>query len=253
MGTIMKFNSEATKYIKPNIVNITISISSNQNNAKDAINEINTKRSKAKNSILNKSSYRSDSYHQSNISIRKLIDTETYYVHVENDTCISEKDYKELPFGTQTLYRPAKRNVELGYMAHLTISAILDYKDTTVDDIIDIFNMSIASEINFKYEHAISDEFSKEIYKSLYAECVNTGLEDIKNTLSTIYVYKDKEFNILSIEDTNNTATYESDMHYRCMAAAPPQEEQFVMPELIEDMFNNTKKISRSLTITIEV
>lgn len=259
MGTIMTMNSEQKLTVKPDIVRIRLSANISGMDINEITEEINSIRGTIKEAILSKKSYQSSSFKQNSLNIAKHVNTERIYGLPEDESSyISETDYKELPYNIRNKYKLIKiDNKFTGYSSNLNISAVLAISDTTVEDFIDLYELSIKRNLNFYYDCALSDKLSDSTMETLYAQCISDGIAKIEHIVSRVNSMKNRIINIVEIIDPEAISCSE-DVAYarsaiRSADMARDTSEQIIIPELIEDIFNNTREVSYNLTIKADI
>ena len=267
MGTILLIQSIATKEVKPNIVELSIYISEKDKDAKEVIRKINNKKETTKYYIMDRISYKKDSYKQSTINFRKVTNQEEYYT--DGKHMISRKEYSNLSGQKQQAYTITHKETLLYYEASLNISASLTYEENatnekaTVDQVIqdftNIYNMSIENNYKCRYNQTISKEMSETIQNDLYVDCINKGMAKVIYIAKGVADFKPDGIKLLQI---NETSTYDNPINnnYSMRKAATKLSldssytpEQYMMPELIADVFDNKLTISKSLDLKFEI
>lgn len=272
MGTIMVYNSSASTFIKPNTIELNIKISAFKETAKEVVQKINEDRQIAKDLICDKKSYQKDSYHQNSLDLRRRIVREYFYENLDGKR-ITEKEYEALDFTHKSEYNKKYTEKFLGYDAFLTISAVLDYGETAVQDLVDIFNMATEKKFTCTYEHSVSQKSLEDTMHKLYIDCINKGVENMQKILDGLTVTSSysgqRTANLLSIVDPEarsgmtdyaigNSFEKAPKMMKSCRmdesfgAASAYTPEQIIMPELIEELFNNNIELTKSLDLKFE-
>lgn len=264
MGTVMIYNSVATKEVKPDVVGLMIRLNAKCKTAKEAADKINEDRNLAKTFITGRTSYRADSYHQTDFNLRKQTYRETYYVRKDNNkTEISEEEWKNLSQVNRNEYVRSTREHFLYYEANLSLVAVLNYSDTVVNDLMSIFNMCTEKDFKCDYEHAISDELEDATMQELYTKCINQGVFAVQNIVNKLKFITSKEVKLLEVRDPAAVSTptrYDGAVMRKsamCMdeaylGASAYEPEQIITPELLEELFNNNIELKKSLDLTLE-
>lgn len=264
MGTVMIYNSVATKEVKPDVVGLMIRLNAKCKTAKEAADKINEDRNLAKTFITNKESYRTDSYHQTDFNLRKQTYRETYYVRKNNDkTEISQEEWNNLSQVNRNEYTRMTREHFLYYEANLSLVSVLNYGDTVVTDLMGIFNMCTEKDFKCDYEHAISDELEDATMQELYTKCINQGVVAVQNIVNHLNFVTSKEVKLLEVRDPAAISTpthYDGAMMRKsamcmedaCLGASAYEPEQIITPELLEELFNNNIELKKSLDLTLE-
>ena len=263
MGTVMIYNSVASKEVKPDIVGLGITLNSKADTAKEAIKKINENRNIAKTFITSKASYRPDSYHQMNVDLKKRTVREYYYIHKETGKEISQKEFDKLNQIKRNDYDSRTRERFLYYEAILDLIAVLNYGDTVITDFMDIFNMCAEKEFKCEYQHTISDELEKATKQELYTECINQGVKAVKTIVNGLDFVENHTVTLLEVRDpaaVSTPARYGAAkmsknlcMEEMCFdGAAAYEPEEIIMPELLEELFNNNIELKKSLDLTLE-
>lgn len=259
MGTLMTMNSEQRLALKPDIVRIRFSASISGMDINEITKEINEVRNAIKNMILSKQSYQSDSFKQNSLNITKHTNTERIYgISGDESSYISEAEYKELPYNTRPKYKLIRIDHNfIGYSSNLNISATLTISDTTVEDFIALYELSIKHNLNFYYDCTLSNKLADSTMETLYAHCISDGISKIEHIVSRVNSMKNRIINIVEIIDPEAISCSE-DVAYarsaiRSADMARDTSEQIITPELIEDIFNNTREVSYNLTIKADI
>lgn len=256
MGTIMVIQSKAKKEVKPNIVNVKLSLFEKAQTAKEVIDLINNKRTLAKNFILSKNSVKDGSYEQTNISVKKV--TNRYVVYTKDNKTVSEEVYNNFPFEVRSEWQKEFKEDFLFYSASLSIGIVLKYGDTVVNDLVNIYNMAIEKEMQCTYDYAISEDVLHNTQNDLFIECINKGISDVSYIANNINI-DNQNVKLLEVIDTDvsNSSKYlmASDMAMPMRKSSMPnyEPESLMMPELIEDIFDNTLPITRSIDMKFEI
>lgn len=261
--SIMIYHSVATKEVKPDIVDLAITINAKAQTAKEAISKINEDRNTAKTYITSKTSYRQDSYHQMDVDLKKRTTREYYYVHKKTKKEISHNEYEKLNQDKRNEYDNRSREKFLYYEAILHLVAVLNYGETAVDDLMNIFNMCTEKDFKCTYQHTVSDELNKSTEQELYAMCINQGVKEVQTIASKLDFLEQPKVHLLEVLDPAATAVpkYERmgmmSKQAMCMDEAACvgsayEPEQIIMPELIEELFNNNIELKKSLDLKLE-
>lgn len=266
MKTNIKYSSTTSTFVKPNVLNISVSIKHNADTAKEVSTMINNDLHILKDLVIGSKSYDTDSFRQNNLNIRRLTVKVIYYED-ENGKRISENEYSKLNRYTSTAkYTPKYEYKFAGYEGSIYITAVLKYCDTVVDDLVKIFNLSVEKEWICNYTHDISKDLYDSTMQSLYSKCINQGLANVRTIVDNIDDCNSESVSLISIVDpsTRNTDfSYGSSDMLRSKskamkfddvdgfyATAPT--ETIIMPELIEGLFNNNIELSKSLDLMLE-
>lgn len=264
MGTVMIYNSVATKEVKPDVVGLMIRLNAKCKTAKEAADKINEDRNLAKTFITGRAYYRSYSYHQTDFNLRKQTYSEIYYVRKDSKkTELSEEEWKNLSQVHRNEYIRATREHFLYYESNLSLVAVLNYGDTVVNDLMSIFNMCTEKDFKCDYEHAISDELKDAIMQELYTKCINRGVAAVQNIVNKLNFATSKEVKLLEVRDPAAVSTptrYEGAVMRKsamCMdeaylGASAYEPEQIITPELLEELFNNNIELKKSLDLTLD-
>jgi len=259
MGTIMTMNSEQKLTVKPDSVCIRLSANISGMNINEITKEINGIRGTIKEAILSKKSYQNNSFKQNSLNIAKHVNTERIYgISGDESSYISEAEYNELPYNTRLKYKLIRINHNfIGYSSNLNISATLTISDTTVEDFIALYELSIKHNLTFYYDCTLSNKLADSTMETLYANCISDGISKIENIVSKVNPMKNRIINIIEIIDPK-AINRDSGIMYersaiRTADTARDTSEQFITPELIADIFNNTQEISYNLTIKADI
>lgn len=253
MGTIIDYTSTVKTYVKPNIVKIDINVVDKADTSKEAANKINEHRKLITKFIVDKISYRINSLKQNDFSLAKITAKETWYKNVDNDKKISEIQYRILDKEESIKYIPYIEEKFLYYKAQLSLSFILVQNNTVVADLVSIFNMCIENDFYCTYNHTISDDLYESTMHDLYAKCINKGMTDIKCIVHQLNYTNDIDsIKLNNIKESNNNyspiakyASFES-----CSSTYKP--ETIIIPELVEELFNNNIELEKSLDLQLE-
>jgi len=260
----MIYNSKASTFVKPDIVNLNIYIKSFKETVAEAVNDVNNKRQLLKDYIFDKKSYQTDSYHQNSLDLRKRSIKETYYIHITTNKTITDAQYNKLKADQKSLYYAKVAEKLLGYDASLSINFTLNYCDEVVDDLVSIFNMTTELDLKCTYSHSLSKDLVDTTMQSLYATCINEGIKNVSNIVNNIELptsSNDKVFNLLNVMDPCATSTrYDGDFMMaeqsfarKCSSTSSSYEpEPIIMPELIKELFNNNIELTKSLDLKFE-
>lgn len=261
--SIMIYHSIATKEVKPDIVNLSITLNSKAQTAKEAISKLNEDRNTAKNYITSKKSYRPDSYHQMDVDLKKRTIREYYYVHIITNKEISQNEYEKLNQEEKNKYNNRSREKFLYYEAILHLVSILNYSETTVEDLMNIFNMCTEKDLKCEYQHTISNELNKSTEQELYAMCINQGVKEVQNIANKLNFLEQPKVHLLEVLDLAATAVPKYNqmgmvskqtmyMEEACCGVPKYEPEQIIMPELLEELFNNNIEFTKSLDMKLE-
>ena len=257
----MIYHSNASKEVKPNIVGLGISLTEKAQTAKEAISNLNNNRNLVKTFIIGKKSYQLDSYHQANVNIRKVTYKEYYYVDDKNHQ-ISDLEYNKLNQELRNNYTRKMQEKFLCYEASLNLVAVLDFGDTVITDLMDIFNMCTEKEFKCEYQHTISDKLRDTTMQELYTICINQGVEAVQNIVNGLNFNTSKEVRLVEVRDPAATSIprYDESMISKsamcmdevCYGAPGYEPEQIIMPELLEELFNNNIELTKSLDLKLD-
>jgi len=262
MSTIMIYNSVASKEVKPDIVNLTIRMNAKCQTAKEASDKINEDRNTAKTYITAKKSYKPDSYHQIDFNLRKQTYRETYYVcNTKPNQEISQDEYDTLSQTVRNEYTRKVRDVFLYYEANLTLTVVLNYGDTVVEDLMTIFNMCTEKDFKCDYVHNISDELRNTTMQELYTKCINQGVSSVQAIVGGLDFRNNAEVILREVRDpaAKSVPVYDSSIRTSAMCmddmmlgASAYEPEEIITPELLEELFNNNIELRKSLDLTLE-
>lgn len=256
----MIYHSNASKEVKPDIVGLSISLNEKAQTAKEAIANLNNNRNLVKTFIIGKRSYQPDSYHQANVNIRKVTYKEYYYVDAKKNP-ISELEYNKLNQTMRNNYTRKMKENFLYYEASLNLVAVLDFGDTVITDLMDVFNMCTEKEFKCDYHHTISDKLRDKTMQELYTICINQGVEAVQNIVNGLNFTTSKEVNLIEVRDPAATSVPSTNdiirksamcMDEACYSASGYEPEQIIMPELLEELFNNNIELTKSLDLTLD-
>lgn len=260
--SIIIYHSVAEKEVKPDIVALGISLNAKAQTAKEAINLINEDRNTAKTYITGKKSYRPDSYHQMAVDLKKRTLREYYYVHKTTKVEISKEEYDSLAQVHRNEYDSRSKEKFLYYEATLNLVAVLNYGETAVADLMTIFDMCTEKNFRCDYEHTISDELTKATNQELYAICINQGVKEVQTIANNLEFLEQPKVHLLEVLDPAATTAPRYEMsamkakRSACMdemsIGAAYEPEQIIMPELIEELFNNNIELKKSLDLKLE-
>lgn len=259
MGTVMIYNSHASTFVKPDVVELSIRLNSFAQTAADAVSDINKNRQIIKKFICEKSSYLADSYHQYSLDLKRKTHREYFYENKHGQK-ITEDTYDSLSVIDKNDYIKKYVDKLLGYEANLTITATLFYSDTVVKDLVDIFNMCTELKVSCTYNHTISKSLRETTMQSLYAICINDGVSNVQKIVNNLDINtaNNKTVSLLSVMDPAATSMREPDRFMLSEAKAcnmygsAYEPEPVVMPELIEELFNNNIELTKSLDLKFE-
>ena len=264
MGTLMIYNSVATKEVKPDIVSLTISMNAKCQTAKEASDKINEDRNTAKTYITAKKSYKPDSYHQIDFNLKKRTYSEPYYVHNDNSSKeISQTEYDKLTQNMRIKYTRKIREKFLYYEANLTLTVVLNYGDTVVEDLMTIFNMCTEKDFKCDYTHSISDELRNTTMQELYTKCINQGVSSVQNIVNGLNFKTDSVVILREVRDPAAKSVSTDYVGFGMKEAAlcadnayfnrsEYEPEQIITPERLEELFNNNIELRKSLDLTLE-
>ena len=249
----MVYPCSAEIRVKPSIVNIGFLICKSNEDPKQVINELNKTINLVKDYCTSRPSYRKDSYSQSNINVRQDIHKFDVYVNTENNKIIDVTAYLKLSANEQAKYIPQRKEEFLGYIVSTTIEIILNNDDTVIDDFTNIVNMAVENDIKVEYEHNILPEERHTYMKKLYAQCVNQGMRDIVEIVTNIDVFDPKTLKIEEIvENFGRTGALIADKYCSSdLASASYEPEQYFVPEIIKELFNNNIVLSKQLELRV--
>lgn len=257
----MIYHSNASKEVKPDIVGLSISLNEKAQTAKEAIANLNNNRNLVKTFIIGKKSYQPDSYHQANVNIRKITYKEYYYIDAKNRR-ISESEYNNLNQELRNNYTRKMKEKFLHYEASLNLVAVLNFCDTVVEDLMDIFNMCTEKEFKCDYQHTISDKLRNDTMQELYTICINQGFDAVQNIVNGLNFTTSKEVRLVEVRDPAATSVPRYDesmiskssmcMDTACFGVPSYEPEQIIMPELLEELFNNNIELTKSLDMKLE-
>ena len=254
MGTLLLIQSTAEKEVKPNIIEFSIDITEKGQEAEEVIKSINSKREFVKYYIMDRSSYKKDSYKQTNINFKKIVDKQIYYTN--GTQIVSQQEYSIMTGQIQQTFTKKIKEQFLYYEASLNISATLEYGETIVNDTVNIYNMAIEHDFRCRYNHYISNDIFETINNDLYIDCINKGMEQVKYIVNGVDKVKKESIKLLQISDPELTKSY-SNMEYAKRASASQYDsytpEPIMMPEIIADVFNNTITLDKTLDLKFEI
>lgn len=248
--TKITYNKTITKSVKPTIVNLDFYIKTSNKELGKAINALNEIRKICKDFVESKKSYRVDSYKHENINVRKIMKTKIFYVDTLNPSrilsleqicAVSPEDIKYYKKETEEIFDK--------YEVSISANAILDNSETVIEDFTDIVNMCLEKEISCTYNHTITKEERQQYNLAMYSECVNKAVEEVKQIIDDIEVKSNSFFEVSEISDNFGSSNREL-----CMAdygTASYKPEQYFIPELIKELFNNDIELTKSLQLTI--
>lgn len=245
----------AEMHVKPSIVIMTLKIFTSGKDAKSVLSELNDKLSLARDFCIAKPSYRENSYSQENISFRENHTTEYFYRHLYlKDTLKTEVEYKNLTANEQQMYARQSRKIFDNYTASTRINITLNNTETVIDDFTSIVNMSTDQSLFCSYEHTILPEQKKKYMRQLYINCVNQGMNDIIEIANGIPYFNPEHIEIVKItEDIKRERDYGID--FSCKSAMLAEEEytpeNYFIPELVQELFNNNIVLSKKLDIVV--
>lgn len=227
MATIINYTSTETIDVTPTIVNISLDVSTKGATAKEAINKLIENRQLIKDFILSKQSYRPDTYYQSNININKKY-----------------KKMKVDEFNTMDVFDC--------YQAQIWITAVLNRSDSVIDDFVAISNMAIELDCHCSYKHDILEEAKEEIQQKLYAQCINNGLDNLKAIVLNTEL-KSKILNLLEVNEDYPRSYSSKCLNFSETICSNYEPEQIIIPELIEDLFNNNIVFNKTLNLKVSL
>lgn len=256
---IITYNSNVVKEIKPTIVEVSIMAFGEGKTAKEAIDAIIKQRKIIKEFILSKNSYKKDSYKQTKIDlIKKNHKVYKYYLkdpEYNLKTCIDSEEYNKLSSMLKTKYYSVENTEFDKYVANISIYAILNNNDTVINDFVDIFNLATSLDFKCVYNHNVLSTEKTEIDMNLYAECINNGMQYIRGVIGNTEL-SFRDIKLLEISDTNSNYSFSNNvLKSSCYKEENTyyNTEQIVIPELIEDLFNNNIEFSKTLSMKIEI
>ena len=273
MATI-EYSSTSHIEVKPTIVEMTFSIRVSDDSPNKSITKFNDCVTKLKKRIMKKKSYREDTYKQQNIDFRKNDIYEYYYKEITTGKTISTDDYSRLDKESQTTYQYYKRFVGTYYITSSSVSIILNNTESVIKDFTDLINFSIDlnTEITAEteniyvkthctYNHTILKEEREAYMKQLYIDCINKGIDDLKNIAKNVSIFDpnnlkvniitERSFDSLDRTSRDLIADFDSEATMRCGSAS--QTEQYFIPELIKELFNNNITLSRFVNLRAEI
>lgn len=260
-GMRMTYKSKAEQKVKPNVVFISIGMREEGGTPEEAINKINEDRALVRSHALGLVSIEGDSYRQDSVSVRKITRNEIYYGTPEGDKTYTEKEYKRLPEKQKDNLMIFNREIFVCWESNLRIRFTLSYGYTTVSDLVEVFNKAIKRGFHCDYTLGISDDLRERVRKELYAECINSGMKNVQDIVAALdYTKGEMAVNLVEVRDPDvrtqdigvmRSASREMACLQECAMAEP--EEQLMIPELLEDLFNNEIEISKSLDLMVEI
>lgn len=257
MGTVMIYNSVASTFVKPDSVELTIRFKSFNENSSDAVKNINEKRQLIKKFISEKRSYQSDSYRQYALDLKKKYYKEFYFKNTNTGTKITEEAYNSLSVEEKVIYSRHSIDKMLGYEANLMITVSLSYGETVVKDLVNIFNACIELDAVCTYNHTISKTIVDDTMKDLYTKCINNGIENVQKIVDGLNICNQSIF-LTRISDSKLSSMQNSDRMFSAKATmydavnSSYEPELIIMPELIEELFNNNIELTKSLDLEFE-
>ena len=254
MGTILNITSNASMFVKPNIVDISILVKEIGQTSKEVTTKINENRQLIKDYILRKSSYKDDSYHQTGFNIDKRTKRLLYYQNNSGQK-ISSEEYNKLSTLDAHNYKQVVEDQFLYYEASLHITLTLKFNDTVVEDLVSIFNMCTEKDFICRYNHTISNDLYIKSMQELYSKCINDGVDNAKSIVANLNFTNSTEIKLLNISEHNiSNARYSKSMATMdmCCESNVYEPENIIMPELVEELFNNNIELTKSLDLQIE-
>lgn len=258
MGTVMIYNSVASTFVKPDSVELTIRFKSFNENSSDAVKNINEKRQLIKKFISEKRSYQPDSYRQYSLDLKKKYYKEYYFKNTNTGNKITEEAYNLLSVDERVIYSRHSIDKMLGYEANLMITVSLAYGETVVKDLVNIFNACIELDAICTYNHTISKTIVDDTMKDLYTKCINNGIENVQKIVDGLNIRNNSIF-LTRISDSTLSGMQNSDRMFSAKATmydaavnSSYEPELVVMPELIEELFNNNIELTKSLDLEFE-
>lgn len=255
MGAILNITSNASIYVKPNIVDISILVREIGQTSKEVTTKINENRQLIKDYILRKSSYKEDSYHQTGFNIDKRNKRLIYYQNKSGHK-ISSEEYNKLSTSDSYKYKQVVEDQFLYYEASLHITLTLNFNDTVVEDLVSIFNMCTEKDFICRYNHTISNDLYSKSMQELYSKCINEGVANARSIVTNLDFTNSTNIKLLNISEHNMSTTRYSksamasmDM---CCESNSYEPENIIMPELVEELFNNNIELTKSLDLQIE-
>ena len=260
----MKYEKTITKLVKPSVVNLHITIMREGKDAIKVLSDLNNIRELCKDFIISKKSYKENSYKQFNVNFMKLYKNKTVYKNKNKASdLLSEDEYKNLKIQELTIkekksiiYEKMDIKVFDKYEASIVVTAALNNSDTVIDDFTNIINMAIDKKLTCTYDYNITDNEQHKYDLELYTECVNEGINEIKEIISG-FNFKHNDINLLSIstdsEYGNTTFGIERTSKYsKRLDTSYYEPEQYFIPDLIKELFNNNIELKKTLILFVE-
>ena len=246
MATEMSFKQKVTKNVKPSLVKIHLSLSSEGKNQEDVVKKIKDQLEQMKKIIENSTSYKAGSFTQNNLSITKDV--------------IRRKNYKE---------------IVKGYRSYVSIYATLVYGDTVVKDLLYIINYTNKENISLKYDFEVDHQKVLDTYEEIFAEAVNECYDKVNKLTSKINPFSGKTVEIKRIDnyslDLQSPRAQEyapapkfmRARNFERLGLAADEVDTFssgeepvaelISEDMIESMFNNSSLAVCEVSLTFEV
>lgn len=256
MNTIMLYNSTATKSVPPNIVELSMVIERTEITAKYVIDSIHKIRDLAKDFIMRQESYVKDSYKQTAINLKKIVEKEVYYEHKTTKEKIDVMTYESMKATIAPNFEKKVEEKFIGYKATVYLNATIQYCESAVNDFANISNMSIENDIRLNYNFTLSKDLKDEVMQDLYAACINDGMKNILAIVNKTESLKGP-VHIVEIIDPDSVPNNYSFSSAKNMSIDSANSmyipEQIISIELVQDLFNNNIVFSKSLDLKVEV
>ena len=259
---IMSLSKTIVKQVKPTIVNMAFEVNTEGKDPKAVLSELNNKLTLFKTICTELPSYRSDSYVQQNIKFTKLYKTVVRYKNLKTGEFYTEAQFAELCVknGLDTKieiksYEKFTDRVFDKYVASTTITCTLNKTDSVVDDFVRLANTAIEQDFTCRYEHNITNDERMAYMTQLYSTGIDSAINEIKTILSNSSTFANVEnITIRNISDRGiSNVEYDAAPVYRSAKRTETYTpEQYFIPELIQELFNNNIDLSKTVELEVE-
>lgn len=276
MSTDMRYISNSHIFVKPELVKLTFTIRKFNKDQKTSIKEFHNSLNQLKTMILNSNSYilsdpMTENYNVTQFYVKKQVHTQVKLVcsNTKESVIISNDLYKKyaqshtldlIPKISCTLSdcdSPEFMEVIDGYTTSALVTAsFLISADSVIDDILKIVNFCLLNDIDCKYNLTLSEKNRVKYMDSLYIDCVNNGVSNIKHIVNNL-PFENPDFTVHEITDPT-VSNYGGMM--RCanvseMADCDRNSNSDILltRELLEELFNINIELSKSVEIIYSI
>lgn len=259
---IMTLSKTIVKQVKPTIVNMTFEVRTEGDNPKTVLGELNDKLTLFKAICTELPSYKTGSYTQQNVQFTKLYKTVVRYKNAKTKKSYTEAEF--IAFCTKSGldakteikgYEKLTDRVFDKYVASTIITCTLNKTDSVVDDFIRLANTAVEQDFTCRYEHNITNDERTTYMTQLYSTGIDSAISEIKTILSNSNTFANVEnITIRNISDRGiSNVEYEAAPVYKSVKRAESYTpEQYFIPELIQELFNNNIDLSKTVELEVE-